>query len=101
MERPGRACVRRRSLLARLAGLSAQIVALVAPAGFGKSTFARQFVQEQNAFAICDCAQVGDDLDFARRLVPALAEEMPQRGAALSTRELMLGDGTAGATERV
>ncbi|GAC1416976.1 MAG: hypothetical protein NVSMB5_07360 [Candidatus Velthaea sp.] len=77
------------------------IVALVAPAGFGKSTLARQFVEGQDAFAICDCAHVADDLDFARRIVPALAEEDPQRGAALSQRELLLADGAMSSSERV
>jgi DNA-binding SARP family transcriptional activator/tetratricopeptide (TPR) repeat protein len=98
---PGLAYVQRRSLLARLARISPQLVALIAPAGFGKSTFARQYVAEGSPFAVCDCARVESDLEFARRLVPALADEMPQRRGALSTRELMLGDGTAGSGERV
>jgi DNA-binding SARP family transcriptional activator len=93
--------VQRQSLLGRLERIVPQIVALVAPAGFGKSTFARQFVRGQGPFAICDCAHVVNELDFARRLVPALADEAPERAPALSQRELMLGDATASSPERV
>ncbi|MGP6158801.1 MAG: BTAD domain-containing putative transcriptional regulator [Vulcanimicrobiaceae bacterium] len=93
--------VQRQLLLGRLARIVPQIVALVAPAGFGKSTFARQFVSGQGPFAVCDCAHVVNDLDFARRLVPALADEAPERAPALSQRELMLGDAGASSPERV
>ncbi|GAC1406994.1 MAG: hypothetical protein NVSMB64_13310 [Candidatus Velthaea sp.] len=93
--------IRRDALLERLTMVRPHIVALVAPAGFGKSTLARQFLEGQAAFAVCECAHVEDDLDFARRIVPALAEEDPQRGAALSQRELLLGDGAMSSSERV
>ena len=93
--------VQRTRLLERLRRLRPQIVALVAPAGFGKSTLARQFVEGQDAFAICDCANVADDLDFARRIIPALADEQPERGAALSQRELLIGDGAMSSGEGV
>lgn len=93
--------IRREALLERLNSLRPHIVALVAPAGFGKSTLARQFVEAQGAFAICECAHVENDLDFARRMVAALADEDPERGAALSQRELMLGDGAMSPSERV
>lgn len=93
--------IRRDALLERLHRLRPHLVALIAPAGFGKSTFARQFVERSESFAICECAHVTDDLDFARRILPALAEENPERGAALSQRELLLGDGAMSSSERV
>lgn len=93
--------IRRDALLERLHRVRPHLVALVAPAGFGKSTLARQFVEGQEAFAICECGHVEDDLDFARRIIPALADEDPARGAALSQRELLLGDGAMSSSERV
>lgn len=93
--------IRREALLERLHSIRASIVSLVAPAGFGKSTLVRQFVESEESFAICDCGQIEDELDFARRLLPALADADAERGAALSQRELMLGDGAMSSHERV
>ncbi|HKU66906.1 MAG TPA: BTAD domain-containing putative transcriptional regulator [Candidatus Baltobacteraceae bacterium] len=50
---------------------------------------------------MCDAAGILDDLDLARRLVPALAAETPARTQALTQRELMLGDGGTSVAERV
>ena len=77
------------------------IVSLVAPAGFGKSTFVRQLLEGAAASAICDCRGVASDVDLARRLVPALADETPERSASLSQSETMLGDGHASSADRV
>jgi DNA-binding SARP family transcriptional activator len=76
-------------------------VALIAPAGFGKTTFARQLIAGRSGTAVCDAAGILDDLDLARRVVPALALESPQRTQALTQRELMLGDGGTSVAERV
>ena len=92
--------LRRDSLLERVERVHPKIVALVAPAGFGKSTLAHQLIAERAA-AVCDVAGVLDDLDLARRLVPALAVENPARTQALTQRELMLGDGGTPVAERV
>jgi DNA-binding SARP family transcriptional activator len=93
--------IRRDSLLDRVERAQPRIVALIAPAGFGKSTFARQLIAGKPAAAICDAAGVVDDLDLARRVVPALALETPQRTQTLTQRELMLGDGGTSVAERV
>jgi len=77
------------------------ILSLVAPAGFGKSTLARQLLDGVPAFAICDCRGVASAGDLARRVVPALADEDPERSASLSQSETMLGDGHASASDRV
>lgn len=93
--------IRRGALLDRLRRSQPKVIALVAPAGFGKSTLVHQFVERQAGFAICDCTQLEDDLDFARRIISTLAEEEPERGATLSQRQLLLGDASTPETERV
>lgn len=93
--------IRRDSLLERLERVQPKIVALIAPAGFGKSTLARQMIAGKNGAAICDAVGVVDELDLARRLVPALAAETPERMQTLTQRELMLGDGGTSVADRV
>jgi DNA-binding SARP family transcriptional activator len=92
--------LRRTSLIDRARAARPVIVSIVAPAGFGKSTLARQLLEGSDAFAVCDCRGVSSDVDLARRLVPALADETPDRSSNLSQSETMLGDGTASAADR-
>jgi DNA-binding SARP family transcriptional activator len=91
----------RRALIDRVRAARPAIVSLVAPAGFGKSTFVRQLLEGVSAFAVCDCRGVASDVDLARRVVPALADENPERSASLSQSDIMLGDGHASAADRV
>ena len=91
----------RTTLTARIAAAHPAIVSLVAPAGFGKSTFVRQLLEGVGSSAVCDCRGVASDVDLARRLVPALADETPERSANLSQSETMLGDGHGSAADRV
>lgn len=93
--------VRRDALLERLGRVDPRVVAIIAPAGFGKSTLVRQYLAERGGGGLCDCTGVCDELDLARRVIPALATESPQRIADLTQRELMLGDGTASVAERI
>jgi DNA-binding SARP family transcriptional activator len=93
--------LRRDGLLERLRRVDARLVAIVAPAGFGKSTLVQQFLAERGGGAVCDCANVRDELDLARSLIPALAAENPGRERDLTQRELMLGDGGTSVAERV
>jgi DNA-binding SARP family transcriptional activator/tetratricopeptide (TPR) repeat protein len=90
----------RTSLIERVRVARPVIVALVAPAGFGKSAFVRQFL-EGSAYAVCDCRGVRSDADLARQVLPALADENPDRSAGLSQSEAALGDGHATAADRV
>lgn len=90
----------RTALVERVRAARPAIVALVAPAGFGKSTFARQLLEGVPA-AVCDCRGVASDVELARRLIPALADENPERSANLSQSEAMLGDGHGSAADRV
>ncbi len=92
--------IRRDALLDRVERVRPKITALIAPAGFGKSTLARQLIAGRAA-AVCDAEGVTDELDLARRLVPALAVESPIRTHTLTQRELMLGDGGTSVAQRV
>jgi len=65
--------ISREALLDRLRRVDARLVAMIAPAGFGKSTFARQYLAARGGGVICDCSGVRDELDLARRLFPNLA----------------------------
>ncbi|HEY0615865.1 MAG TPA: BTAD domain-containing putative transcriptional regulator [Candidatus Elarobacter sp.] len=91
----------RAALVERVRAARPAIVSLVAPAGFGKSTFVRQLLGGTGPSATCDCRGVASDLDLARRILPALADESPERSASLSQSETMLGDGHASAADRL
>jgi DNA-binding SARP family transcriptional activator len=93
--------VSRTGLLERLARVDPRLIAIVAPAGFGKSTLVRQYLAQRGGGVVCDCAGVRDDLDLARRVIPALAGENPDRESDLTQRELMLGDGGTSVADRV
>lgn len=73
----------------------------MAPAGFGKTTLARQYLASRAGSAVCDCTAVRDDLDLARRLMPAMATAAPEREAFLTQIEMGLGDGGASIADRV
>jgi len=51
-----------------------KIFHIVAPAGFGKSMFAECLGQRFQRKAVCDCAQVRDRADLARRIISAIGE---------------------------
>lgn len=91
----------RSTLIERVRAARPVIVSLVAPAGYGKSTFVRQLLEDAGPFAVCDCRGVGSDVDLARRVVPALADENPERSPNLSQSETMLGDAHATAADRI
>lgn len=83
----------RAALAARIAAAQPVIISIVAPAGFGKTTFVRQLVHGEQAVAICDCRGVGSPIEFARRIISALADEMPDRAPNLSQSATIVGDG--------
>ncbi len=63
------------------------ILALVAPAGYGKSTLVRMLFGERPGTQIVDCVDVRDDLDLARRLAVDIEDT--------------LNDGSRSAADRV
>ncbi|GAC1559314.1 MAG: hypothetical protein NVS3B17_09910 [Vulcanimicrobiaceae bacterium] len=95
------ATIRRERLLARIALARPKILALIAPAGFGKTSLVKQVLGDVGRTGICDCSRVLDEVEFARRVVPALADEDPDRAATLTQTELLLAEGTLSAQERI
>ncbi|MBV8204158.1 MAG: winged helix-turn-helix domain-containing protein [Candidatus Eremiobacteraeota bacterium] len=82
----------RRSIIARLNSTQPRIVAIVAPAGFGKSTVATQFAKQRGRYAVCDCREVETAGHLGQRVLEALSEESPDRSAELSRRQLLFRD---------
>ena len=85
--------IARAALVERTRAVRPAILALLAPAGFGKSTLARQMLDGSGPYAVCDCRGITDEFDFARRVVSALADETPERSGNLAQSELLVGDG--------
>ncbi|HEY5349278.1 MAG TPA: hypothetical protein VIJ64_06090, partial [Candidatus Lustribacter sp.] len=92
--------LRRDALLARLSRSDPRIVVLVAPAGFGKTTLALQYLKERGGGALVDLDQVSGELDLARRLIEALSRAggEPGRFAAV---ERALGDAGSSVADRL
>jgi DNA-binding SARP family transcriptional activator len=93
--------IARAALVERTRAVRPAILALLAPAGFGKSTLARQLLDGSGPFAICDCRGITSEIDFAHRVVSALAAESPERSGNLAQSDLLIGDGHASDTDRV
>ncbi len=93
--------VLRTPLVERVRAAQPAIVSIVAPAGFGKSTLVGQLLADYPARGVCDCRGVGSDVELARRLLPALADENPERSLNLSQTETLIGDGHGSAAERL
>jgi DNA-binding SARP family transcriptional activator len=91
----------RARLLARLAGAHPKIVALIAPAGFGKSTLAAQFSTSASRAAVCDCSWVDDSSSFLRAVLAALAKESPELNASMATTQVLIADKSRTPTERL
>lgn len=80
----GRHITVRAALVERIAAVRPALIAIVAPAGFGKTTFVRQIVDGRGAVVVCDLRGADSPLELARRIVPALAGEMPERELQLA-----------------
>ncbi len=61
----------RRRLLARIKKVRPRLVVFSAPAGFGKTTSARQFAAGFPSSSLCDCFGITSERDFVRRLIAA------------------------------
>ena len=80
----------RARLLERIRRTNPKVLVLLAPAGFGKSSLVRQLIRADERVVPCNCADVRDDLDLARRLLDALSGEHDA-----------LGDGGLSVAERL
>jgi DNA-binding SARP family transcriptional activator len=97
---PDPARLPRTALNDRVRAAAPAIVSLVAPAGFGKSTFARELIDALAARAVCDCRGLASAADLTRRLIAALGDEDPSRAGRLAQVETMLGEGQLTPAER-
>lgn len=79
--------LRRDVLLRRAGSAQPRILVLSAPAGYGKSTFARQY-SDDAATVVCDCSLARDLPGLARQLLMALAEGSPDRISFLAQSEI-------------
>ena len=93
--------VRRERILARLERVRPKILVLVAPAGFGKSTVARQYLAGRTSWGTCDCAAVRSDVELARRLITAMLTAFPERHETLGACERLLSDGSVSVADRL
>ena len=78
----------------RLAEAHARFVLLIAPAGFGKTTLARQFAERFPASATCDCTGVASEEELCRRILAALGRELPGTGRPLTELQFAIGAGS-------
>ncbi len=62
------------------------VLSLVAPAGFGKTTFLRQFFGAEFSSCLCECAGVRDDVDLAQRLLPELRDVLEDGSRSAADR---------------
>ncbi len=90
--------IRREALLARYGRVHPRILELVAPAGYGKSTFARQ-VTEGLPTAVCDCSGVTDLKELARHLLRSFAELWPDKTSFLIQCEVQSAHGLSVAAD--
>jgi DNA-binding SARP family transcriptional activator len=81
----------RRRLLNRIRKVSPRLVVFSAPAGFGKTTAARQFGASFPSFSICDCGGITSERDFVRRLIATRAGSAGS-DADLSQIQVSLGE---------
>ena len=65
----------RRALYERVRRSGARVVSIVAPPGFGKSTFARQLAANYDSYTICDLFDVKSRTDVAERIIDSFSQE--------------------------
>jgi DNA-binding SARP family transcriptional activator len=80
----------RNRLVDRARRVRARVLFVVAPAGYGKSTFVRQLLPGYASWAICDLAGARDGLDVARRIVSALGRARPEQADAIAQAQISL-----------
>jgi len=87
--------LRREALLARVTRAAPRMVAMTAPAGYGKTALAMQCLEALGGGAFVDGDRIGGELDLARRILDACPPE------AAAVAQTMLSDGGAPLAERL
>src|SRR5665213_865738 len=83
----------RETALRRISIEGLRLVDFLAPAGYRKSTLARQFAARRGGtFSICDCAGLTGPFDLCRRVVAALAEVDTECSQSWSNEQIALRD---------
>ena len=85
------------SLVGRVLAAAPRALVLTAPAGYGKSTFVREFAQAFPRAAFCDCDIARDGDGLARAVVDALAAGSPE--LALEVARVRLAQAAGGEPE--
>jgi DNA-binding winged helix-turn-helix (wHTH) protein len=80
----------RTRLLARLIASEPRLVQLYAPAGYGKASLARLFARRFDRHAVCNCDGISGSVEFAGRVMRALADESQGGGDAVAVTRLRL-----------
>jgi ATP/maltotriose-dependent transcriptional regulator MalT len=93
--------VPREELLARVRAAHPALLVLSAPAGFGKSTFARQVTAGEEHVGIADCARAEQVVDLARAVLAALADAFPDRRDEFVRPANILGDPSISVEEQL
>ena len=91
----------RTALVERVRAARPALVALAAPAGFGKSTLARRLAAGAPAWAVCEAGGASTELALGGRLLATLADEDPSRAEALARTAAVLGDELVPVAERL
>lgn len=76
----------RERLCDRIAAANPSILAVCAPAGFGKTTLLHQLFDGRPDVVLCDAHALRDDLDLACRLMPGRAEMLRDGGRSAMDR---------------
>ncbi|HTW84123.1 MAG TPA: BTAD domain-containing putative transcriptional regulator [Candidatus Sulfotelmatobacter sp.] len=90
----------RTALVERVRAAHPELIALAAPAGFGKTTLARQLLADEPHGVLAAPTRPGD-LAFAAALLGALAQAQPERGADLARAAAALGDELVAPADRL
>jgi len=93
-EAPGE--IYREAILRRLEAARPRLLMIVAPAGYGKSTLARQFAARENTSLCCDCMELRSVVTFAHGVATALAQDCPDRAAELARHVLSNANDVSG-----
>jgi DNA-binding SARP family transcriptional activator len=93
--------VRRDDLIVRVLAADPALLVLTAPAGFGKSTFARQAISAATCVGIADCSDARRADDLARGVLAGLADAFPENRREFAGPDSALSDPGVSLEERL
>lgn len=85
--------IERERLIAEFRAADAQVVKLIAPAGYGKTTLAAALANPDESVARCDCLQMRSPIDCIRGVLEAMGNVLPEPDRlAIANAFISLGD---------